>query len=232
MAIIKLGATVVGIRGTVGGVTYSQNASGPYAKLWARSSNPRAPKQQTQRTFIASFAQAWRDLSSAQRDDWDTWAAEAAQEKTNPLGETYYASGFNWFCELNAHVLAAGDTLNEDAPTEANPSPAPLNDAEYHYDTPDAFFTFNAGAFDPDFKVACFLAQSRSLASFASPPRQALAIYDYPGAATTEIDITDDVVALFGEIAESRRYFLEVYAQDPDTGQRSSPTVLNRDSET
>jgi hypothetical protein len=45
MAIVSFGAPITGMRGSIGGITYSGNKSGAYAKIWAKSANVRTPKQ-------------------------------------------------------------------------------------------------------------------------------------------------------------------------------------------
>jgi len=122
MAIIKLGALVVGIRGTVGGVTYSQNGSGPFAKSFARGADPRSTKQDAQRATLANSARSWADLSDAQRSAWDTWAALPAQEKVNPLGEAYYLSGYQWYVTVQNWLATAGRLPTTAPPTTARPT--------------------------------------------------------------------------------------------------------------
>ncbi len=98
MAIVKFGVTVVGIRGTVGGLVFSAGKSGPYVKTWSKSANPRTPKQSEQRAELGSIGEEWRALTQVNRDGWDTFAATGTcTELTNSLGELYRISGFLWF---------------------------------------------------------------------------------------------------------------------------------------
>jgi len=128
MAITKIGAPLSGIRGTIGGITYSANKSGPYAKAWARSSNPQTSKQTIERAFLAEMAQAWRDAGGANQANWDTFAALPAQELTNSLGEAYYASGWNWFCKCNIRLLRVDRTVELTKPTKARPAAPTIDD--------------------------------------------------------------------------------------------------------
>lgn len=121
MAIIKYGITVVGARGTAGGLTFSANKAGPYFKTWAKSSNPRAVLQTAQRNKLADFASNWATLTIAQQLDWDDYADDPAQELVNSLGENYFISGFNWYVRINLHLQANGDAQRVDAPTTARP---------------------------------------------------------------------------------------------------------------
>ena len=128
MAIIKIGAPLTGIRGTIGGITYSANKSGPYAKAWARSSNPRTEKQTTERSYLAELSTKWRDIGWLYRAAWDSFAALPAQELTNSLGEAYYASGWNWFCKCNIRLLRLSRTPESLSPSQARPAAPAIND--------------------------------------------------------------------------------------------------------
>lgn len=122
MAIVKFGSMVVGVRGTIGGVTFSANGTGPYAKAWARPGRfPSAP-QSDALANLASIAATWRDLTTTQQNGWDTWASASAPIKTNSLGETYVLSGFQWFCSVNVNLENMGQAHRVDAPTLANPT--------------------------------------------------------------------------------------------------------------
>ncbi len=128
MAIVKFGPMVVGARGTIAGTIFSANLGGPFVRGWSRGSNPRTASQQANRGVLTEFASLWRDLTTAEKDDWIDYADDAPQEKTNSLGETYFASGFNWFVAINSALTQAGDTLRDDAPTLTRPV-APVIDA-------------------------------------------------------------------------------------------------------
>ncbi|HUX02194.1 MAG TPA: hypothetical protein VMY35_14610 [Phycisphaerae bacterium] len=125
MAIVKLGGTVVGIRGTVGGVTYSANKSGPYAKAWGRGSNPRSPRQQVLRGELARLGRAWQALDQEQRDLWDAFAALSPEPTYNSLGEEIELSGWGYYCRINVRRLETEFSLMEEPPEgdEATPPP-------------------------------------------------------------------------------------------------------------
>jgi len=112
MALIKLGETLSGIRGTIGGITFSQNQSGPYAKHWARPVDPYTLPQQTKRNQISRWARTWSTLSDSQRDAWNAFAETDPEPNTNPLGDTIPHSGFHYFVRCNIrHELSLTDPL-------------------------------------------------------------------------------------------------------------------------
>lgn len=123
MAIIKLGITVVGIRGTVGGGVFSANKSGPYLKSWVYPIVPETPLELTMRANAASLPTTWRALTQAVRDAWDTLAALSAYQRTNSLGEIYNLSGWGLYTSWMLRRLRVGSPVYTFAPTATIPIP-------------------------------------------------------------------------------------------------------------
>lgn len=121
MAKILLGPTVIGIRGTVAGITFSENGGGPYARGWHKPPNKRTTGQETARANLTSWAQSWRSLTSTQKASWDTYAALPAQQLTDSLGQPYYASGFNWYITTQTNLAKIGAAATTTAPAGARP---------------------------------------------------------------------------------------------------------------
>jgi len=142
MALIKYSSLVDGIRGTVGGVTFSANRAGPYAKEWAGPTNPRSSLQSKTRAQLGCLPTYWRALEQGERDGWDTWAADPAQEKTNSLGEAYYVSGFNQFLACNIRMLTTDHALQETAPVGAYPSTPSVPTVVWYEETPGSYPLF------------------------------------------------------------------------------------------
>lgn len=128
MAIAKIGAPLAGLRGTVGGLTFSENLAGPYVKQWSGPSNPRSPLQQVERGFVGRMPGLWRLLTGAQKAAWDTFAALGAQELTNSLGEAYYISGYGWFVKCNVRLLRVGRAPRVPVPTQARAAAPTIDD--------------------------------------------------------------------------------------------------------
>lgn len=132
MAIVKFGASVVGIRGTIGGITFSANKSGPTARVWSRGSVPQTASQQANKALIASLPPNWAALSSAQKAAWDTWAADAAQARTNSLGESYNLSGFQQFMAINSVLQTTTGTQRTAPPAATKPAAPTLDSVTFH----------------------------------------------------------------------------------------------------
>ncbi len=128
MAIIKIGPPLAGVRGTIGGIVFSENKSSTYAKIWTATSNPRTQKQTIERGYLGMMPHEWGALNDAQRADWRDFADDPAQELTNSLGDAYFASGFNWFCKCSIRLLRIGRTPLPDAPDQARPAAPTIDD--------------------------------------------------------------------------------------------------------
>lgn len=131
MAKILLGPTVIGIRGTVAGITFSQNGGGPYARGWHKPPNQKSTGQITARANLTNWAQQWRTLTSTQKASWNTYAALPAQQLTDSLGQPYYASGFNWYITTQINLAKIGGATTTTAPAGARPAIATSPSLEF-----------------------------------------------------------------------------------------------------
>ncbi len=228
MAIIKLGPTVAGIRGTVAGLTFSANASGPYIMQWSQSSRPRTLPQSLQRGRLGQMGAAWAALSSAQRAAWDTYAADSAQELTNSLGEAYYASGYNWFCSCNTQLLNAGLSTISTAPSGGTPSAPTITGLTFEDDSGSvkAQVTYGASEFASDETIVIFASLVRGQGrSVQYSGFFLMAAEEDPGA--SPYDFSTACEDKFGYPNDGDTLFVRVYRQS-DEGRRSSVVSLDQ----
>lgn len=105
-AIIIPGPMVAEARGKLGGLIFSRNGGGTYAKTMAVPTNPATILQGNVRADFAQLASDWTEtLTPIQRDAWIDYAA--ATPWTNSLGQVINLTGTNWFVKLNAVRLQA-----------------------------------------------------------------------------------------------------------------------------
>lgn len=83
------------LSGSIADNTFSRNRFGPYVRVRRVPVNPNTVGQQEIRGHFANATTAWRLLSAAQRQEWNDYAAQTP--KQNPLGETVFDTGFNWY---------------------------------------------------------------------------------------------------------------------------------------
>lgn len=221
MAIVLFGPLVIGARGTIGGTIFSANGGGPYARGWSKGSNPKSTLQTNQRGRFTSLAASWRDLTQAQRDNWIAYAADPAQELTNSLGVTYFASGFNWYIRINDHLELAGLSRRVVAPVLVRPVAPILDNAGTQLfitgGSADTRIRLDAASPNLAFRhlvVARVSFQGRS--AFAAGFKfERIPVPDV----NRRIFFQTEIEATFGTIALEQRMFVQVQTQDPN-GQR------------
>ena len=218
MAIILPGPLIAGIRGKVGGTVFSANGTGPYARTWAKSANPRTLPQQSRRLSLNEVAQEWQNASSAQRTAWDAWAADPAETRQNPLGEDYNPSGFNQWCRCNTNRALAGDGIRFPAPTVHDPPAIDVSllvvqqstSGSSTFDFPNNHFLSNRGLL--------YLAFARGAPVNAN-------IGDYKlvsvlvAVGGTQFNFTSDMLAIFGEPLPGHKAFARIFKFFPQGNQ-------------
>lgn len=227
--IIKFGVAVVGARGTAGGLTFSANAFGPYAKTWSRSANQRTTAQSTQRGILGSFAKGWDALTGPQRNGWIAYSRDPAQDLINSLGETYSASGFNWYVRINTHLTIAGAAARDVAPTLTRPLAPIIQLVQMRVGgTPtQSVITFTVG--DPDL-TALHIAFARivnSLGITTVPDKMPFIVIAVPNASRI-IFIKTPVEARFGQVAIGQQILVSSRIQDAH-GQRGPEDTFIED---
>jgi hypothetical protein len=150
MAIVTIALPVTGIRGTIAGVVFSANRSGPFAKGWRPCTRTRTPNQLTQRGYVAQLGALWRTLTPAEQGDWDTFAAAPPETDYNSLNEVYLLSGFGWFSRIWLRRKRAGEVEDLLAPAATPTAPPATFGLELHVSTglnTDATFDFSLNEF-------------------------------------------------------------------------------------
>ena len=102
MALIKMGAWIVDVRGKIGGTVFTKGRSGAVARNKVTPVNPRTSRQSAVRAALGALSQAWRTLTQAQRDAWN--AAVSSFSKTNIFGDTVNPTGKNLYVGLNTNL--------------------------------------------------------------------------------------------------------------------------------
>lgn len=96
--------------GSAGGLTLSRNRSGMYFRARAVPVNPSSSQQQQVRNTVLELVTAWVEtLTQAQRDAWDTYAANVPL--INPLGAQINVTGQNMYIRSNIVRLQASAAL-------------------------------------------------------------------------------------------------------------------------
>lgn len=106
MALVKFGGGVAAVSGKVAGTVYARNATGSYARNWAKPINPGTPRQTDVRSFFAGASAEYSMLSLGQVAAWDAYAAQLT--RVNRQGESYTPTGRQMYIETYSNMVAVG----------------------------------------------------------------------------------------------------------------------------
>ena len=228
MANIKLGTLVAGIRGTVGGVTYSQNQTGPYARLWSRGTNARTSKQNTTRGRISGLGQLWKSMTNEARQEWCDFAAAPPELDYNAFHDLLNIGGWRWFTRVNQRLQAVGLATTTDVPSNT-PAPAVTTATTVATAGPYGTVTvnFDLAEFAAGFSVIAFMAvhPTAGLLNKSTDLLQVLAVHE---PAYTPYEVTFAFRAKWGFPQLGQKLWCYVSAQRDDgvRGQDFTSTTL------
>lgn len=116
MALIKFGAGIVQMSGSIAGDVHARNRFGNYTRPRTKPVNPKSSRQVAARILVMYLAEQWRDspMTDAIRAAWQTYADSV--NWNNRLGEQVTLTGFNMFVQCNSARLTAGGSLITAAP--------------------------------------------------------------------------------------------------------------------
>lgn len=115
MALVKYGAGIVQMSGSIAGDVHARNRSGNYVRPRTKPVNPHSARQEAVRADLSFLAEMWHGvLTAGERAGWEVYAAAVAM--LNRLGETIYLTGYNQFMRTNVNSMAAGLPISVVAP--------------------------------------------------------------------------------------------------------------------
>jgi hypothetical protein len=226
MALIQLGSTVTGIRGTINGITFSANASGTYAKGWSRPPLSRSEPLSLSRSRLTTAAGQYQLLSGAEKTNWDNFASSPNEPDYDPWGAQRWITGFQWFTRATARRNLIGLDYDVAVPTGAGLA-APAGFA-LSIETPAtgaSAVSWTSGEFAAGEAAILYLAPTPSIAATDvwRGWRLVLAMQD-PG--DTGEDITTPVLDIFGEIPASWWFHGRLFKQ-AELGNRGAASVTS-----
>lgn len=227
MAIVKFGSLVVGVRGSIGGVTFSEALGGPYARSWGRSTNPRSRLQQRGRSHFGGLGAAWQALTPTERGDWDSLAAADPEPTFNSLGEPVTLSGWAYFVRCNTRRLQNSQELMPLAPTGAE-AVQPLEPTVTNFEVIKAPIR----RFRVDWDVDAYLSTDYGVAFVTTLPTgspvytpSVLRFIASEAADVGQLNAYDEYVAIFGLVQPDWTVSGNFYIQN-ESGLRSVPVKL------
>lgn len=109
--------------GKQGGIVWSRNRFGAYARNRAVPVNPDSAKQRTVRNQFSQNAKAWASINDLYKGQWNALAANLPRK--NRLGDTIYLTGAQQYQASNQTLASFG--INLDRPLVITPVPFPTD---------------------------------------------------------------------------------------------------------
>ena len=220
----KFGAIIVDGRGKVGGHVASKNRGGSYIRTKVTPVNPQSSSQVSVRGRFTTYAQAWRDLTEAQRAAWNAAVLDFA--KTDIFGDLRNPSGFNLFQKLNNNLSIAGIAQISVPPVPASVGVVELvslasdnSDASLNLTLSDAV---PAGTYVKVFATAGMSAGK----SFVKSEYRLIKVL--APAALAAQDLSADYISKFGSIPEAGlKIFVKTEPINGTTGQTGAPNAIS-----
>lgn len=109
------------MRGSMGGITFSRNKGGNYARIRIKPTDPSSAAQMNMRVAMNNISRLWsQSLTAEQRTAWNEYA------EVNPvpsrLGGWLTLTGHQFFCGLNTRLAMVGSPPQLSPPTANAPS--------------------------------------------------------------------------------------------------------------
>lgn len=213
---VKYSALMSAASGKLNGSVASKNRSGAYLRNKVTPVNPQTAAQNAVRSRLASFSQAWRGLTAAQRAAWD--GAVNQFQKTNVFGDLVSPTGKNLYTRLNSNLDNIGESAISSPPLPAE-VPEPIAGAlTYDVGTGDAAtFAFTNDSSAVTYALFATAPLSPGIGFFKNRYRQ---IGIYAGSGGSPIDFKADYIAKFGAPAEGQKIAVKLVPIVVATGQR------------
>ena len=213
---IKYSALVSEVRGKLNGSVASRNRSGAYLRNKVTPNNPQTSFQQGARALLSTFSQAWRSLTQAQRDAWNS--AVSNFQRTNVFGDIVNPTGKNLYTLLNVNLDLAGASAISTPPLPVAIDEPTITAVSYEDPNTAALVEITVDNVESDqaYKVFATAPSSPGISNFNSKYRL-IATLDAP--ATTALDVTTEYVARFGNPIEGQKAAFKVVPFSNTTGQ-------------
>lgn len=198
MAKLRLGQLATDVRNSIGGVTYSRNRGGAYARARVTPLNPQTAAQSAVRTNFAANSKLWSGtLDDTDRQAWTFFAQN--NPVTDVFGAAIVLSGNAMLIKLDQVLKQIGRPIITTPPADLSvPALAAITDVEYDSSTPSLTVTTAAQAVVASARYYIFA--TRPLPGGRAPQKSDFRFLQVATAvaAATTIDLSDAYINLFG----------------------------------
>ena len=221
MALIKMGAWIVDVRGKIGGTVFTKGRSGAVARNKVTPVNARTTRQTAVRAVLGALSQDWRTLTQAERDAWN--AAVSSYSKTNIFGDSVNPTGKNLYVGVNTNLGKVGEPAISAPPVPAEIT-APLV-GTFAVDTTAGTMSFSAT--QPEVSQKMYIQASPSVSAGITNISSKISLIQVNTQIALSIDILSAYTAVYGAPVVGQKIFLRVSGVNTTTGQVSVPEILS-----
>lgn len=209
--------------GKQGGIVWSRNRFGAYARNRAVPVNPDSAKQRAVRTAFAQNARSWSGLNQYSRDMWTAMAANLP--KQNRLGDTIFLTGSQTFQSSNQALLPFGLYLQEPGYTVPSPFPTDVILGA----SPNIILDCTAGDTPPNYGIVIEATRAVSRGVTSGTVKSSYKQITTVPADTTlgaQLNLADVWTDVFGTRPIDGKVFIRFQWVSYDTGQTSGWVVV------
>ena len=215
MALMVPGPAASVLSGKLGGVVFSRNKGGAYARSYAIPTVVTSDRALLVKFTLAYVSQSWSALSAANRLAWDQYAL--ARPTSNRIGQQILLSGQAWHNACNSRLVLANESPITAPPVLPTPAATQVHSPEVDVNGEAASITFLSHPETSNIKAVIYGAVVTSGA-------RNYVRNQYTHIATTDTDpsgaedIGTELVAALGTIQEGLTYHFKVQWVDIRTG--------------
>jgi len=204
---------------SAGSTTAGHNRYGAYLRNRVIPTNPVTEAQTAVRDQFSNVTQAWRELTEAQRAQWNAFGPEIV--RTDSLGETYTLNGQTAFMYVNRNRITCGQAILEDAPA-VDPPDALLTATATLTDTPTMSLAYTTTPLGTNDKLLIFATRGVSQGKNFLPNGDYKLISVTAAAAASPANILAAYQAVFGDPILDEKIFFKLKVVRQTTGQSTS----------
>ena len=194
MALITPGPLAGSISGKVGGLVFSHGRYSDSVSVKSLQINPKSNIQSNRRSNLQTAIALWQALTPASKLIFENNAL--LHPRRNRLNETYFLSGYNYFCSLVLNLRNCNIRSSPDGDVEGL---LDVGTYEEILSIPDKVeLSFDATALPADYLIVVYISTLSGAGRFRSPAGYYRLIGTYDEKIADKVDITLDLLTAFG----------------------------------
>lgn len=216
----KFGMIVTQGSGKIGGHVASRNRAGAYFRTKVTPINPQTTNQQNARARLTTFSQAWRGLTQAARDAWNSVVSDFA--RTDIFGDLRNPTGFNLYQRLNNNLQIVGAATIDTPPVPQAVDTVQIGALVADVGVGDAITIATSGAVPANTAMQVWATPGQSPGkNFVKSEYRLIEVFEATD--TSPHDIQTSYIARFGDPAAGQKVFVRIVFVNTNTGQVSTP---------